>query len=299
MKYMKRILLILAVLLLIAGGGLTLAGTLMGASVSDSDMLRNLQNLLTENKGYVVTTERLRNKMEKELEEDPSEEKHLSEKAEPAAHTSSGEKITYETDLPDNFEIVLSADSLCLQAGTGKKLVIEVEDDPEHEVKVTETEDLLKLESDRKFHDGRITVTYPENAEFNLVKITLDAGRVELADDFKADEMDIIIGAGEMTSLGKLAVNKAIVEVGAGKVSIAELTSILLCGKCSLGSMEVTLSASEEDYNYYLDCGLGQILIGDNSHSSLADQVEISNNHSGKRIELSCGLGEIVVAFTD
>ena len=66
--------------------------------------------------------------------------------------------------------------------------------------------------------------------------------------------------------------------------------------KCGIGSMYLNLVGSEKDYDYSLECGMGNISLGDRDFSGLGSGQEISNG-SDKKFTLECGMGEIEVDF--
>ena len=66
--------------------------------------------------------------------------------------------------------------------------------------------------------------------------------------------------------------------------------------KCGIGSIYLNLVGSEKDYDYSLECGMGNISLGDRDFSGLGSGQEISNG-SDKKFTLECGMGEIEVDF--
>lgn len=121
----------------------------------------------------------------------------------------------------------------------------------------------LHIEGGRKLGinqvDMSVTVILPENMKFEKVDLEVGAGKA-LIDDLIADKVSV--------------------EVGAGKLNLE-------------------LAGKETDYNYNLDCGIGEIQIGDNSYAGLGKEQRTVNTGANKQIDLECGVGEIIINFTE
>jgi hypothetical protein len=60
--------------------------------------------------------------------------------------------------------------------------------------------------------------------------------------------------------------------------------------------MELQLAGAENDYNYEISCGVGQVKIGSTSYSGLGNSQEVDNGAS-RKMEIDCGIGEVVLSF--
>lgn len=140
----------------------------------------------------------------------------------------------------------------------------------------------LHIEGGRKLGinqvDMSVTVILPENMKFEKVDLEVGAGKA-LIDDLIADKVSVEVGAGEAVITG-LTVKELQAEVGAGKLNLE-------------------LAGKETDYNYNLDCGIGEIQIGDNSYAGLGKEQRTVNTGANKQIDLECGVGEIIINFTE
>jgi hypothetical protein len=284
MNRLIKILIVLAAGLFLIGVGFTAAGLLLGATAGDSQILVDIGDKLEHT--------------EPEEAEIPEEDDEEEESLIPEDSVDSHGRV-YEMDWTTNLAIELNADELYLEAYDGDKIRIEVDDDEEDYIQVSSGEDLLKITGTKTIHDGNVRVFLPENAHLESLSIQVDAGSVEIENEIHAETLAIKIGAGSFEADEPVYSGTVSVEVGAGSVELDQIFCDFLSGNCGIGSMDLTFAGRENDYNYYLECGLGEITIGDNIHSSIADHEEISNEDTKKSMELSCGLGEILVQFLE
>jgi hypothetical protein len=284
MKHFVKIVGSIAIALLILGAGFTLAGFIMGATLNDTQFVLQLGEKLRHENQVLNGAE----------EED---EEILGTLTTETSVDSHGR--VYEMEAPANLSIELNADELYLESYHGDVIRIEVDDEEEDYIQVSTGDDFLKITGTRKIHDGSVIVYLPDGLLLDSLKIQVDAGSVEIENEIHTSELDIKIGAGSLEASERIYAETAFIEVGAGDVEMEEMSCSYLSGNCGIGSMELTLCGKEKDYNYYLECGLGEITIGENMHSSIADHEEITYENVEKRLELSCGMGEIEVDFTE
>lgn len=62
------------------------------------------------------------------------------------------------------------------------------------------------------------------------------------------------------------------------------------------GSISMKLEGRPEDYDYSLECGMGEISIGEDSYGGLATSKTIDHG-ADKKVEISCGMGEVEIEF--
>lgn len=125
---------------------------------------------------------------------------------------------------------------------------------------------------------GKITVVIPKNMVFQEVDLEIGAGKADVA-DLKANQVDIELGAGEMNVTG-IDTKDFNAQTGAGKL-YAELV-----GK-------------QTDYSYELECGIGQLKIGESSYSGLKTEQKIANQGAERFADIECGVGEIIIKFQE
>lgn len=162
----------------------------------------------------------------------------------------------------------------------------------------------------------KIVLYLPENLEFERISIDVNAGEVNTTGvELTAEEADLSVDAGSLKA-GTLNVTRELeVDTGAGEVQIDELTAReveLDCGvgemnisgtitgditaDCGVGELNLTVADDEESFNYIIDCGVGDVKLGDTSYSSLGKKKNIDNN-AEKNMNLDCGVGSIKVKY--
>lgn len=278
--------LILACVFLAAGLGFSVAGAAMGAAMEDMDVSTDFQ------KG----AKRLKNIMflDNDWDFDWDDDDYDSELT--VASSDSGTR-KYTVDSVEEIEIDLNSDELIFEAHSGNNIVVEVENDASGNVKVKSDSKKLEIESTKRKSNRSITIFYPNGKKFSKVDICVGAGSVSVDGDLTADELDIEIGAGEFTNTASITVNKLDVEVGAGSADITELTVKKVDGECGIGSLSMSIKGKEEEYNYKLECGIGEISIGSDDYSGFAREKDITYPGASGEIDLECGIGEIEIAF--
>lgn len=135
-----------------------------------------------------------------------------------------------------------------------------------------------KIKVNNSNYDGEITIVIPKNMVFQDVDLEVGAGKADVA-NLKANQVDIELGAGEVNVTG-LDTKKFDAKTGAGKL-YAELV-----GK-------------QNDYSYELECGIGQLKIGDSSYSGLGTEQNITNPGAERFADIECGVGEIIIKFQE
>lgn len=306
MKHFVKWMLGLAVVFLVVGVGFVIAGVTLGAGFAEADFLNEMGSRVLHIRDYSRIESFIKGEEDVEnlsdlliTDEEPME---LYEEYEGKLRTEHGTHdggSTYKLSTVKNLEIDLKAGELYMEAYSGNEIKVQVEHEDKKYVKVSSGEDFLKIEGLKKIHSGDVVVYYPKDLKLDQLKIEIDAGTIVIEDEISADLLNISIGAGELDADGKLYTETAMIEVGAGEVNIEWISTDTLEGSCGIGEMSLCLEGKEKDYNYYLECGLGEIQIGDNTHSSIADHQEIRNDNTDKKISLSCGMGEIEIDFAN
>lgn len=126
--------------------------------------------------------------------------------------------------------------------------------------------------------DGKIVIVIPKDMMFDEVDFEVGAGQAEVS-DLKANKVDI--------------------EVGAGQMSIANLDVKELNAETGTGRLFAKLVGKQTDYSYNLECGIGQLKIGDSTYSGLGAEQNISNPGAERFMDVECGIGEIEIEFQE
>ncbi len=158
----------------------------------------------------------------------------------------------------------------------------------------------LKLTSKKKIYGvnnvgrGRITVTLPREMTFKEVSLNLGAGTLYI-DNIYTKDLEVGVGAGEAIVEGFQA-DEAEFNCGAGSITARGDIRSQADLKCGVGSITYTASGQEEEYNYDIECGIGEIICGDNSYSGLGREQSIDNG-AAKEIKIEGGVGSVIIGF--
>lgn len=163
--------------------------------------------------------------------------------------------------------------------------------------------------------ERQITLCIPKDRYIESLELELGAGQVTLnginagevslevgagqifVNNSRAKELEVSVGAGQVELWG-VEVDKLDAEIGmgelAGSVDIHKSADL----ECSMGNMELTLMGSQQDFNYQLEVAAGNIEVGRNSYSGLANEQKV-NNGADKDITIECSMGNITIDFKD
>lgn len=160
----------------------------------------------------------------------------------------------------------------------------------------------------------KIVFYVPAAYQFDHVRMELGAGMMDIS-DLHAGEASLEVGAGQIVTRGTVAdqlelsvgmggieldgmsVNRLNISVGMGGVKAKGSVSGDIKAECSMGSVEMTLEGSRNDFNYTLDCAMGTIELGGEEYSGMAVTKSISNG-AGKSIKADCSMGSMTIRFT-
>lgn len=141
----------------------------------------------------------------------------------------------------------------------------------------------------------RIWVYLPER-ELDEADISNQAG-VLYAEIIRAGELKIDIGAGQGTIEEFLAQDAELV-CGAGQMTASGTAFGGMDIECGVGEIDLTLEGREEDYSYSLDCGVGQVNVGEHSFSGVGHEYQ-ENREEGRELSIDCGVGKVSVYFSE
>lgn len=159
---------------------------------------------------------------------------------------------------------------------------------------------------------GKAIIYLPEKV-YNRISIEVGAGVVSLG-EIQADAVSFEVGAGEM-NMDSLAAREFDVEVAAGSCEVKKMTVGKIDAEIAMGEFiaagevyeklsaevgmgEITLNllGKEEDYDYSVDCGAGEVRIGNWNYSGIAGE-ENHDNPGVKKIDVECGMGSVDIRF--
>ena len=304
MKKFTKGMLIAAGIFAAAGIGLTAAGGVMGASMSELTGVNSLKRILrmTEWDDDHDDYDDIDDDDDDRVEHDGME--HSAEMGqknmEPAAvgNESATDGIVYQLKYqPTKLDIELKYDELILEEGDS--FCVRVYDDSGKNVTVKESSDTLKVKSTKKLSKNRkVCISYPEDVKLQELEIEMGAGTVYLNRDIETEKLSVEMGAGEFESKNPVTAREADLEIGTGSMTFADLSARKTDGECGLGELDLTLTGTQEDYNYDLECGVGNLDVGSDSYSGLGREKTISNKGADRKLNLECGMGNISVDFS-
>lgn len=158
----------------------------------------------------------------------------------------------------------------------------------------------LKLTSKKRLNGlnnigrGTITVTLPRDITFKEVSLSVGAGSLEI-ESVSAEDLSVEVGAGEVI-ISNFQADEADFDCGAGSIEARGEVRSKADLKCGVGSIEYTAFGHETEYNYDIECGIGEIICGSNSYSGLGRDQSIDNN-ADKEISIEGGIGSVTVNF--
>ncbi len=118
-----------------------------------------------------------------------------------------------------------------------------------------------------------------------------------LPQDVKLYEMDISVGAGSLKSkLQSVHAENADIAVAAGAAEIQGIMAQEMYLECGVGSVTLTLHGAQEDYNYSLECGMGEVKIAEGRYSGIGVEQQIDHG-AAKNLDIECGMGSVEVKF--
>lgn len=304
MKKFTKGMLIAAGIFGAVGIGLTTAGGVMGASMSELTGVESLKRVLLVADGdydYDDSDDYDSDDYDSDDYDDSSDydDSDDYDDSEDYARAEDEEDGTvYQLKYqPAKLDIELKYDDLILEEGDS--FCVRVYDDSGKNVTVKESSDTLKVRSTKKLSKNRkVCISYPEDVKLQELEIEMGAGTVYLNRDIETEKLSVEMGAGEFESKNQVTAREADLEIGTGSMTFADLSARKTDGECGLGELDLTLTGTQEDYNYDLECGVGNLDVGSDSYSGLGREKTISNKGADRKLDLECGMGNISVDFS-
>lgn len=229
----------------------------------------------------------------------------------------------YEGDI-EKLTLGSGISSLNIQAGGCEVYLLESEDENFY-VEAWDTGKFQTFVSDNTLylmtsktyrlpHNGtksQVTLYVPEDLYLQQIQIEIGAG-LFAADALAADRILLSVGGGSM-NLEDVDASEIFITMGAGDVVIGEmeiqslhadvgLGNLTATGdirsqadiECAMGNVELYLYGRKKDFNYSLECSMGNIMLDGSDYSGLARERFI-NNHAAKNIGIRCSVGNVQV----
>lgn len=125
---------------------------------------------------------------------------------------------------------------------------------------------------------GHVTITVPNGYVFEQVDLEIGAGQADIS-DLCAKTLEIEVGAGQ-ADLSNVDVRYFNVSTGAGQI-------------------QAELVGNETDYSCDIECGIGEIVIGNSSYEGLGKDAYIENPGAERKLDIECGVGQIIIEFQE
>ena len=292
MKKFTKGMLIAAGIFAAAGIGLTAAGGVMGASMSELTGVNSLKRIL-----WMTEWDDDHDDYD-DIDDDDYVDHDGMEYSAEVGNESSTDGTVYQLKYqPTKLDIELKYDELILEEGDS--FCVRVYDDSGKNVTVKESSDTLKVRSTKKLSKTRkVHISYPEDVKLQELEIEMGAGTVYLNRDIETEKLSVEMGAGEFDSKNPVTAKEADLEIGTGSMTFADLSAKKISGECGLGELDLTMTGTQEDYNYDLECGVGNLDVGSDSYSGLGREKSISNTGADRKLNLECGMGNVSVDFS-
>lgn len=145
-----------------------------------------------------------------------------------------------------------------------------------------------------KANEVSCTVEFPAGYHAKQMAIEMGAGTVHV-EELHADDLSVTMGAGQ-TICRKVQAANAEFEVAAGECLYeGEILSEMEI-QCAVGQVVAQLAGKETDYNYEIDCSMGNVKIGSTNFAGLAGSKEV-NYGADKSVDIECDMGNVEVKF--
>lgn len=296
MKKFIKICLIAGIITLIAGGAITAVAASFGASIWDiapdevAFWKRTFSDISFENMDYSDGTDYISKFQIKEPDQ-------------------TGEKI-YSTDQARSLSAEVRGGKVFLKEDSNVDGITIYCNKEKGNWDIKEKNGKLKLTVGEKpmedDSDLIITVSVPKGFRFSNLDLEVSRKKGYLkkeksasilsARSIKADEMNLEVNAG-ILSFEEGDVKDLTIENSVGAVMFDGNATGDINGECNVGAVKLNLSGEKEDYNYQVECRLGEIKIGQEQISAVNNEVNY-NNMADKNINLECNTGAIEVNFT-
>lgn len=161
-----------------------------------------------------------------------------------------------------------------------------------------EGEETLYIEGDLDVtdsSDSKLVIILPKEKQFEYVDMELGASQADI-DGLQAEEIDISVGAGQ-ANISNVNTRILDMEVGAGEADVTNLTVWNLNLEVGVGKANVQVNGAENDFNYRIECGIGEVVVGNKSYGGLGAEQNIKNQNSSYVIDIECGIGKVDMQF--
>lgn len=209
-----------------------------------------------------------------------------------------------------------------IDCGAAKIVICESEDEKIHLINNSNTklkykehgEELLIRCKGQNNNTGAIELYLPAGMSLSDMEIDLGAGVIDNDVPLKTNRLNVDVGAG-MITIKDISAQQAEFSIGAGQMTvggdsaIGEMSADLAAGQfiyrgsiygegevsVAMGEATLFLNGREEDYTFDVSIGAGSVMLGDRSLSAAVYDGNFGQGE--KELTLDCAMGNITVTF--
>lgn len=294
--------LVIAIAAVVAGGGKELAGM-----IQNGDLTINSDDFIRFGKNFDLEFDGLEPLYEIDDVEIFNEDKDIL--------TDDIPLMEIPSDNIEKLNINLGGGEFFIMNSSDNKFLIAAENAEKLQVYAEDGELYLKALRNGINNDKTKIYLYIPEADYEKADIFLGAGTLMLENKFRADDVNVAVGAGEMiveniickdldvnVGAGEF-VGKSVsvfddtkLKAGAGHIEINGTAGENLDIRCSMGGIELSLDNDETDFNYEIACVAGSVEIGARKFAALSGEKKIDNQASGE-IDIDCSMGSVTLDF--
>lgn len=132
--------------------------------------------------------------------------------------------------------------------------------------------------------------------ECQKLSIRLGAGECDF-DYIKADEVELEVGAGQC-KIAMLEAEQLDADIAMGEFFAKALIGSELDAKVGMGEIEMQIIGDENDFDYDVEVGAGEVRIGSKNYSGVGSGGSQKNGME-REIDVDCGMGEATLSFVE
>lgn len=225
----------------------------------------------------------------------------------------------YEFEVADIDELKIEVGACRLNVEQYEGETYKVEAQNVYQLKCFVEDGVLAVDGTRdissQIERRRVTIYVPKGVDLDNLDISLGAGsgRVE---SITAQEIEVEIGAGELEGTD-LKAKEVKILVGAGSVVFDDcefedtkfdvgfgsaVYKGVLTGDvtvdCGMGNVDMKLIGEREDFNYEIECDMGEVEIDRTKYSGMGSNKN-EDNDAVKTMDLDCAMGHVSIRFDE
>ena len=230
-----------------------------------------------------------------------------------------GAVYTYEAAGIKNLDVDIDAAEIYVKQGTdADNLVVTTYNCKEKYYTADKKNNTLQIQYNLQNQipvnsSATIVIEIPEGMTFNTMDFAIGAADADFASgSVNCRTLNLKVGAGELTGEDFIVKETMEVKLGAGDVELSggtykdvkmdcgigsfdldDITAENVKAHCGMGDGTITMLGNEEDYNYKMSCGMGDLMVNGESYADLSGSYKVTNPGAIGTIDLDCGMGSI------